>query len=82
MEMAEPDPIRETRPTRSDLNLTRSDFLRKSNGFDPTRTRPDPTRNQMVFNPIEIYQQTQQTDPTRPDPDPTRLDPISSKRSN
>jgi hypothetical protein len=31
VEVAEPDPTRQTRPTRPDPNPTRSDFLRKSN---------------------------------------------------
>jgi hypothetical protein len=31
LEVAEPDPTRQTRPTRPDPNPTRSDFLRKSN---------------------------------------------------
>jgi hypothetical protein len=53
IEVAEPDPTRQTRPTRPDPNPTRLDFLRKSNWPDPTR--PDLIRDQMAFNPIEIY---------------------------
>jgi hypothetical protein len=44
LEVAEPDPTRQTRPTRPDPNPTQPDFLRKSNCPDPIRTRPDPTR--------------------------------------
>jgi hypothetical protein len=86
LEVAEFDPTRQTRPTRSDPNPTRLDFLgiyRKSNWPDPFRTWPDPTRDQMTFNPIEIYQRSKKIQhvnwpgPTRFLPesqtDPTRL---------
>jgi hypothetical protein len=72
--VAEPDPTRETRPIRPDLNPIRSDLKKKSNWSDPIR--PDPTRDQMTFNSIEIYQRcekTQHINWSDSDPDPTRF---------
>jgi hypothetical protein len=56
LEVAEPDLTRETRPTRSDPNPTRPDFLRKSNRPDPIWTRPDPTRPDPKSNGLQSNQ--------------------------
>jgi hypothetical protein len=63
VEVAEPDPTREIRPTRPDSNPTRLEFFKKVKLIrsDPNSTRPDPTRDQMTFNPIEIYQRYEKT---------------------
>jgi hypothetical protein len=81
LEVVEPDPIRETRPTRLDSNPTRSD----SNPAEPDLTRPVLRSNdfQSNRNLSTIWKNTTcKFDPTRPDLDPTRSDLISSRRSN